>query len=620
MLQLKEIDYYLNNEVVLITELRGNLSGLKERTIQVLEDLKSSIFSSGELASFSFLQQIISQAKEINRKIAILVNRRGEVLRIKVGELTEDFFQNVERRKSDKRLSGLRCIYLTFNQELDRRAEIFLKEYRLDLVLHIYLNNLKEKNKAKAHYPSVEEGSLILGSKVQGPFTVNQLINIDYIDEVQAIENQLKAEETVEVSEAAAERAFLVGLDGFNNNVSQQLEPLKELNNLVKTAGIKVVGKEVQYRQQPDSRYYIGYGKVQELKSLKYELDFNVIIFNDELSPSQQRNLEEELDIKVIDRTQVILDIFAQHANTKEGKLQVELAQLNYLLPRLIGKGEQLSRLAGGIGTRGPGESKLEIDRRRIRKRIDNLEAQIDQVQKTRAVQRSRRNLPMISLVGYTNAGKSTLLNSLTDVNTLAKDELFATLDANTCKLKLPIGRKVLISDTVGFIRKLPHQLVAAFRATLEEIKESDILLHVVDVSQVDYEEKMEAVLDVLSELNVLDKPMITVLNKIDLVQNKERLNLIKQEIDNSLTISAVNEGGIDNLIARISDLILGTMVEVEILLPYSDAGALDLIFQNGKVVEEKYKNDGIFIRAKISQEVANLVDEDYIISKERLI
>jgi len=606
--------------VILITKLSGNLSGLKERIIQDLEELTSSIFSSGELASFSFLQQVINQAKEINRKMAILVNRRGEVLRIKIGELTEDFFKNVKRRRSKQRLSGLRCIYLTFDQQLDKRAEIFLKEYRLDLILHIYLDLLREEEEMKVHYPWIEEGSLILGSKMKGTFEINQLSDIDYIDEVQTIEDQLDAQETVEVSEIESERAFLVGLEGFNNDVGQLLEPLKELKSLVKTAGIEISGEEVQYRQQPDSRYYIGYGKVQELKRLKYELGFDLIIFDDELNPSQQRNLEEELDIKVIDRTQVILDIFAQHANTKEGKLQVELAQLNYLLPRLTGKGEQLSRLAGGIGTRGPGESKLEIDRRRIRKRIDNLESQIDQVQKTRATQRSHRNLPMISLVGYTNAGKSTLLNSLTDANTLAKDELFATLDANTCKLKLPIGRNVLISDTVGFIRKLPHQLVAAFRATLEEIEESDILVHVVDVSQVDYKEKMEAVLEVLSELNVLDKPIITVLNKIDLMHSKDELSLIKQEIDNSLAMSAVNGEGIAELLAIISDLILDTMVKVEVLLPYSDAGGLDLIYQSGKVLEEKYKNEGIFIRAKISKELANLVDEDYIISKEGLI
>lgn len=605
--------------MILITDLRGELSGLKQQYIKDLEELATEIFSGSLLIQIEFLQQIMDIASQIDRKIVILVNRRGEVLRIKVGDLNEDFFANVERRWSNKRLSGIRCIYLTFNRQLDKKTKIFMKEYRLDLVLHVVFDRLEEAAAAKIHYPQIKDGDLVLGSRTQGPFPISRLESIDYITEIQEIEDRLEEEETVEVKNEQSEAAILVGVKTLAGKSSVQEESLVELRSLVRTTGIEVKGEEIQYRKVLDSRYYIGYGKVEELKELKYELGANVVIFDGELTPAQQRNLEEELEIKVIDRTQVILDIFAQHANTREAKLQIELAQLNYLLPRLTGKGEELSRLAGGIGTRGPGESKLEIDRRRIRKRIDKLEAKIEQAQQTRATQRSRRSSPTISLVGYTNAGKSTLLNRLTEANVLVEDKLFATLDSNTCTLKLPIGREVLISDTVGFIRKLPHQLIAAFKATLEEVKEADILLHVVDISRDDYREKIAAVLEVLEELEVMDKPIITVLNKIDLVEDKQRVELIKREIENSLAISAIEGPGIDKLLTRISDLVLDTMVELELILPYSDAGALELLHQSGKVIEESYTDDGIYVKARVSQETANQVDKDYITSREPL-
>ncbi|MBM7622849.1 GTPase HflX [Sporohalobacter salinus] len=603
----------------MITELSGDLSGIKDHYIEKLEMMLDNIFSSSELVSIDFLQQLSDIASVIGKNLAVLINRRGEVLRIKVGELTEDFFAGVQQRRSVKRLSGLRCIYLTFNSGLDRKSKIFLKEYRLDLLLHLSFSNKQSGIKAMLHYPKLNEGKLIIGSKTVGPFSLEELVDIDYLAEIESIEDKLQTVETVKVTGAESEKAILVGLMTESDTKYKQDELLNELESLVQTAGIEVCGKEVQHRKHPDHSYYIGYGKVQELKELKYQFGVNVIIFNDELSPAQQRNLEEELELKVIDRTEVILDIFAQHANSKEGKLQVELAQLNYLLPRLTGKGKDLSRLAGGIGTRGPGESKLEIDRRRIRKRIDNLEAEINRVQQTRATQRSRRKLPTVSVVGYTNAGKSTLLNRLTEATAVVKDELFATLDSNTCRLKLPIGRKVLISDTVGFIRKLPHQLIAAFRATLEEVTEADVLLHVVDITQHDYKAKMDAVLEVLAELDVLDKPIITILNKADLIEEQEKIELIEQELENSLVLSAKNGRGIDDLLAEISNFLLDTMVELELLLPYSDAGALELIHKRGKVFTEEYSNEGIFIRARISQEIANQVDEDYIISRKSL-
>ncbi|MGM0471311.1 MAG: GTPase HflX [Bacillota bacterium] len=603
--------------MILISELRGNLAGIKDRHIKQLEEIEEYQLANDRLIGQELVEELIELTNQIEKPLALLVNRRGEVLRLQVGGLTEDFFTNLRRRRSKKRLSGIRCIYLTFDKELSSKSQIFLQEFRLDLLLQITVGESSITSRAVIHYPQLVEGRLVIGSQQEEVDNLAALSKIDYLTTVRELEDSLNEQETVKVAANESEAAILVGL--VTEDDDQEGALLAELENLVRTAGITVRHKEVQYRKQPDSRYYIGYGKVAELKQLKYTHQANMIIFDQELTPAQQRNLEEELEIKVIDRTQVILDIFAQHANTKEGQLQVELAQLNYLLPRLVGQGEELSRLGGGIGTRGPGESKLEIDRRRIRERIDNLEAEIDQVQQTRATQREHRELPLISLVGYTNAGKSTLLNNLTAANTLTKDELFATLDSNTCQLQLPIGRKVLISDTVGFIRKLPHQLIAAFRATLEEVTESDILIHVVDINQPDYQEKVRAVREVLAELEVVDKPIITVLNKVDLVEDKSQLALIEREFEHCLAISAQQGEGLDRLLDKIANLLLDTMVEVELLLPYDDAGTLDLAHQRGQVLEEEYQNEGIFIRAQISKELANRVDEEYIKSSEEL-
>ncbi|MCK8824974.1 GTPase HflX [Fuchsiella alkaliacetigena] len=603
-----------------ISDLKGDLTTLSNIEIEALESLLEDTppFAAAELASRKFLEELIDIVKMIEKEVAVLVNRRGEVLRIKVGNLSEDFFRGVEQRRSQQRLSGLRCIYLTLDEALDNRIDIFLQRYRLDLILHLPVLVDKSSLEAKVYYPQLDRGTLSLGSEQHGPYSLADLMNIDYLAKVQSLESQLEAVETVQVEESKEEKAILVGVFLADSSLLKD-ESLAELTSLAETAGIEVCARASQYRSYPDVRYYLGYGKVQELKELKYATGANLVIFDNELSPAQQRNLEEELGIKVIDRTQVILDIFAQHANSKEGKLQVELAQLKYLLPRLTGKGEELSRLAGGIGTRGPGESKLEIDRRRIRERISKLEKEIQQVQKTRTTQRSRRHLPTISLVGYTNAGKSTLLNCLTKAGALVKDELFATLDSNTCKLKLPIGREVLISDTVGFIRNLPHQLIAAFQATLEEVQEADILIHVVDASQEDYEARIDAVLEVLKELDVLSKPIITVFNKIDLIDDPNSLELKQRYVEESLAISAVEGTGVEKLLAKISELVLSTMVEVEVLLPYADAGSLEMIYNRGQVITEEYKNQGIFIKARISERAANLVDEEYIITKKNL-
>jgi GTP-binding protein HflX len=359
------------------------------------------------------------------------------------------------------------------------------------------------------------------------------------------------------------EKAFLIGVDSKATADGWSIESsLEELSYLAKTAGAKVVGRLSQKLGKPSSTHYLGKGKLEELIKLRKHCPYNIVIFNDELSPRQQRNLEEVLGVKVIDRTALILDIFAKRAHTHEGQLQVELAQHQYLLPRLAGQWSHLERLGGGIGTRGPGESQLETDRRLIRRRIQRLQSQIEAIRRHRALYRQKRRrsqIPVVALVGYTNAGKSTLLNALSQANVLVEDKLFSTLDPVTRRLSLPNGLQFLLTDTVGFIHKLPPHIVAAFRATLEELTEADLLLHVVDITHHDAAEQFQTVEEILSDLNLAEKPQITVLNKMDLAGNKEEIDnlaqntLVKPPDDNTTVISALKGWGLDKLLGMIA-------------------------------------------------------------------
>ncbi len=361
------------------------------------------------------------------------------------------------------------------------------------------------------------------------------------------------------------EKAFLVGVDSKSVADGWLIDSsLEELAHLAKTAGAEVLGRLVQKMQRPSSTYYLGKGKLEELIKARESCGYSVAIFNDELKPRQQRNLEESLNVKVIDRTALILDIFARRAQTREGQLQVELAQHQYLLPRLAGQWSHLERLGGGIGTRGPGESQLETDRRLIRKRIQRLQDQIESVRRHRALYRQKRKqsrIPVVALVGYTNAGKSTLLNALSQANVLVEDKLFSTLDPVTRRLTLPDGKQVLLTDTVGFIHKLPPSIVAAFRATLEELTEADLLLHIVDITHNDASEQFQTVQEILADLGLADKPQLTVLNKMDIVAgNQEEMNklamtkAVKPLDDSTFTISALKGWGLDRLLIKITD------------------------------------------------------------------
>lgn len=392
-----------------------------------------------------------------------------------------------------------------------------------------------------------------------------------------------------------ATRAILAGLI---SGVSEQ-QTLEELALLAETAGAEVLAKVTQKRPSKDPAYYLGLGKVREIAQMAEFLGANAVIFDDDLTPVQIRNLEDIIGTQIIDRTTLILDIFAQRARSLEGKIQVELAQLQHLLPRLTGKGVELSREGGGIGTRGPGETKLETDRRHIRRRISYLKRELERIRKNRELLRSSRKYPVVSLVGYTNAGKSTLMNALTGAGVSANDRLFDTLDTTTRALVLPDGRKVLLSDTVGFIRKLSHEIVEAFKATLEEVKESDLLIIVADASSSSVEEEIATVRKVLNEIQAGDIPSILALNKMDKIDN---LDLLKPLINdkNAVEISALKGTNLDLLLKKMCVLLPQTREHASLLIPYEYGFLLDDIYENGKVEREEYRPEGIEIEGMI--------------------
>lgn len=387
-------------------------------------------------------------------------------------------------------------------------------------------------------------------------------------------------------------------------------QSLDELGELVKTAGAEVAGQMIQLRDAVHPGTYIGSGKLDELKWLVWEKEADGVVCDDELSPSQINNLEEVLDCKIMDRTLVILDIFASRASTKEGKIQVELAQLKYRQSRLTGLGKSLSRLGGGIGTRGPGEKKLEMDRRLIKSRIAQLNRELADVRRHREVtreQRSRNHMPVCALVGYTNAGKSTLLNTLTGASVLEEDKLFATLDPTTRVLNLPGGQKILLTDTVGFISKLPHNLIEAFRSTLEEAKYADVILHVADMSNPQMDEQMYVTYETLEELGVLNKTVITVFNKCD--KAGEDLLIRDFKSDARVVVSAKTGQGLDTLKEILEDWIREQRMEIKRLYPYAEAGKIQLIRAYGEVTKEEYQADGIYIEGFVPRELYGKVN-----------
>ena len=531
-------------------EIYGNTLGLKASEQSRLRNTYRRRVSPNEIISAELARHLTELSREINRQVGVLLNRKGEIEYVVVGNAHKLELPDIGRARAGQvRLRGLRLVHTHLKSEPLTKDDLTdLALLRLDLVAAVGVSS--------SGLPGVVHYAHLVPENGTGEFwQVSTLPNIhddqpDVLSTLEALEQELSRKAAARTV-SGGEKAILVAvcLDGNRARAEASLAELKEL---ARTAGVQVIDSVLQMRREADPRYLIGRGKLEDLNLRSMQAMADVLIFDKDLTPSQGRHISEATSLKVIDRTQLILDIFAQRAQSAEGKLQVELAQLKYRLPRLVQSDTSLSRLAGGIGGRGPGETKLEIDRRRARERINNLEKRIDSLSREREVrraQRNRRDLPVISIVGYTNAGKSTLLNAITGAEVLAENKLFATLDPTSRRLRFPQEREVIITDTVGFIRDLPKDLVAAFRATLEELYDADLLLHVVDANDPSRDEQVEAVENILDSLDLMQKPRMMVWNKAELLSQEEVESLLRTR--GGVAISAARREGLSTLLAK---------------------------------------------------------------------
>lgn len=551
-----------------------NSKGLKKSEIKKLNRLLQERIPEDRVLTLDLAESIAEISHETGSAISVVINRRGHIVNITVGKPSD--VEVPETRVGPGRLSGHRIVYThvggkNSKDKVGPSQEDLqcLARNRLDAIAHIEVDPDGKFSRSRGEQvefaDAVQIAHLLPNRnpegklwKVMEPTTARKAQDEDFEKLIVSLEEEFSRVAPKFQIKEGEERAVMVAMIGDGMDAWQTEDDLDELAQLVKTAGATVCGRMTQARLAPDPRMFLGSGKVQELALLVQELGANLVVIDHELTPNQQRNIEETIGVKVIDRTELILDIFAQRANTREGKLQVELAQLKYLYPRLIGKGPTLSRLGGGIATRGPGETKLEIDRRRIRDRINLLERETERIRSFRDTQRRKRafeNMPVVALTGYTNSGKSTLLNALTKSDVLTEDKLFATLDPATRRTVLPDLSPVLITDTVGFIRKLPTSLIKAFGATLEEVSVADVLVLVVDASHPNVMEHITSVHDVLADLNSIEKPMITVLNKCDRARHED-LQWLASQLPNPIIVSAKDRTGLGRLMEKIQDIV----------------------------------------------------------------
>ncbi len=561
----------------IISNIEGNIQGLKPNQLHRIEKLYNRRIPPHEIVTQEFARQLTELSREINRQIGALVNRNGYVEYVVVGNAQSIVLPDLKRvRISAERFRGLRCLHthlLGENLTQDDLTDLAL--LRLDLMVAIEAkqdglpglvraahllpaNGIQESEAQKKSITSELDEDPVEEVKKPWAFLeprVPSQLDVDFLELITSLEEELARSRHVRSPRDKRDRAILVGVT--TGSLAEAQESLEELKELARSSDVVVLDSVIQRRQKLDPRSLIGRGKLEELIIRSLQLGVDAIIFDQNLSSAQVRAINEATDLKIIDRTQLILDIFAQRAQSREGKIQVELAQLKYMLPRLSGSGTEMSRLMGGIGGRGPGETKLEVDRRRVRDRIHLLEKQTEQLRTSRKVQRMkrmRRDVPIISIVGYTNAGKSTLLNSLTQSTVTAEDLLFATLDPTSRRLRLPREQEVIINDTVGFIRDLPPDLITAFRATLEEMEGSDLLIHLVDASSSQFENHIASVEKILDELKLSGIPRLLVFNKSDLLNKDEVINL--RRAFNAVTISATNRTTLSPMLERISEML----------------------------------------------------------------
>lgn len=586
--------------------IKGNVDGIKDFILKELDSIYDITVTKNRVIEPEIIALIASISSRINREINVAIDRRGNIVEISIGDSSS--VQLPLLNVQEKRLSGIRVIHThpNGNPNLSSIDISALTKLKLDCIAAIGV--IEEKiTGVVMGFCNVDGDEL--SHEVTEIMNIPEFIDYDFLYRIEEIESILKKRNIVENDD---EYAILVGIDND--------ESLDELAELARACNVKVVGKFFQKKSKIDPCYFIGTGKVIELARFKQIKKANLIIFDEELSGLQVKNLEEVTGCKVIDRTVLILEIFATRARTREAKIQVELAQLKYRSSRLLGFGTTMSRTGGGVGTKGPGEKKLEIDKRRIRETIHDLKQELEKIRKTRITQREKRDesgIPKISLVGYTNVGKSTLRNLLVSMYTadntskkedvFAENMLFATLDITTRAITLPDKRVASLTDTVGFVRKLPHDLVEAFKSTLEEVSFSDLIIHVVDISSDTVVEQIKAVENVLSELNALDKPTFLALNKCEMATPEQIAN-VKEKFSNyqMIEISAKQNYNIDKFLDMIVSLLPQTTRKCTYLIPYTDTSMGAYLHRNAIIQSEDYEGEGVRIVAIVNDEVYN--------------
>ena len=568
-------------------EIHGNTEGIRKTVLDELTTLYDVQLEPGQFMPQDLLQSLCGYSASMNREIAVYITRFGEVADVLIGRADSIDLPDLRLRRGDRRLSMVRCVHThpRATGELSDVDVSALLSMRFDAMCAVGVSEDGRPTSVQCAFLDAESEGHVRRTEL---ISARRLPQEEWLAEIERTDAAYRAANPA--TRTGRERAVLVGIESE--------ESLDELEELAKTAGAETVLRVLQKRPKPDPVFCVGKGKAEELSLRCQAAQADVVIFDEELSGVMQKNLEETLRLKVVDRTALILDIFAARASTREGKLQVEMAQLRYRSQRLLGQGLVLSRLAGGIGTRGPGESKLEVNRRRIRERLTDLERELEQIERQRGLRRQSREkngVPIVALVGYTNAGKSTLFNRLTGADVYVENQLFATLDSVSRPIELPHGGKVLLVDTVGFIRKLPHELVKAFRATLEEARLADVLIMVLDGADAQMEGRRRTVEEVLDSLGATEAPRVEAVNKCDLIASDA------QFLPGALYISASTGENVEKLLLRVESELEAGAQEVRLLIPFSRYALVSRLHAMGGVLEQRHSEEGVEMRMRMT-------------------